>query len=81
MRRPLAEATLVGVLCLAGAPLALAQSSGQQAFERRPVAAAPRREQLGDLSRLRQTLFGRHERILRPQPASGLTSVAASFYR
>lgn len=34
MRRPLAEAALVGVLCLAGAPLALAQSSGQQAFER-----------------------------------------------
>ena len=34
MRRPLAQAALVGALCLASATLALAQSNGQQEFER-----------------------------------------------
>ena len=34
MRRPFAQAALVGALCLADASLALAQSNGQQEFER-----------------------------------------------
>jgi mono/diheme cytochrome c family protein len=34
MRRPLAQAALAGALCLAGASLASAQSTGQEEFQR-----------------------------------------------